>query len=554
MRWPYPSDGQDPWYDAFAAMVSSQDASAYAGFEDRNTFISGGGTFTFTAATGEVEWTAPIRIVLPSTGTTQNATTPLVVTLQDGQCAYVLLDRGSTAPNNLAVLTAFALPPVNRDEILVLFIRVGARIHFRNGLVLSDGDPVEVFDGPSSGGGGFDNTIELQVQGNPLGAVSTINFVGGSVPSGSVVAGTATIPISAGLKSEAITTTPLLIDGSNIARAFYVTGMGTDAEVTLPPSGALPDQLFFVKNLLVGHKVTLFPRPPDLIEGETSYVLESYNDEALFQSAGGSWFVVTEKRLTNPAGINGELQFNDNGNFGASPNLLWNAGSITLFVDGILDVSGTIKSETGLEILNDRFVVNALGDITRLNSIDTSFPSIQGDPGTVLTNDGSGGLTWEEPYVTPPGGPESSLQFRSGTSFSGSANLLWDEVLSELTVTGRIKGLLTPVDPTEAANKQYVDDAIGALTFTVITVTNADPIPLEADVVLVNGPGGLAIPLPPASGNSGKQLVVKKIDANAADELVADGTETIDGESSLPLLIQWEARTLISDGSNWFII
>jgi hypothetical protein len=51
----------------------------------------------------------------------------------------------------------------------------------------------------------------------------------------------------------------------------------------------------------------------------------------------------------------------------------------------------TVTSLTGAA---GQFVVDAAGNITKLNNLTTSFPSAQGAPGTVLTNDGAGVLTW----------------------------------------------------------------------------------------------------------------------------------------------------------------
>lgn len=41
------------------------------------------------------------------------------------------------------------------------------------------------------------------------------------------------------------------------------------------------------------------------------------------------------------------------------------------------------------------------GDITRINGLDTSFPSVQGAAGSQLTNDGSGNLSWQLPTTSP---------------------------------------------------------------------------------------------------------------------------------------------------------
>ena len=87
-----------------------------------------------------------------------------------------------------------------------------------------------------------------------------------------------------------------------------------------------------------------------------------------------------------PGGNLNTLQFNNNGvldGFGT-----WNGT--------IMGIGGTTLSSDGTATFgNGNFVVNTSGNITTLNGIATNFPSSQGGVGQVLTNDGSGNLTWQ---------------------------------------------------------------------------------------------------------------------------------------------------------------
>lgn len=61
------------------------------------------------------------------------------------------------------------------------------------------------------------------------------------------------------------------------------------------------------------------------------------------------------------------------------------------------DSAGTIQltwSTTGISTGLGKFLIDATGNITKINNIATSFPSAQGGTNTILNNDGSGNLTW----------------------------------------------------------------------------------------------------------------------------------------------------------------
>ena len=76
------------------------------------------------------------------------------------------------------------------------------------------------------------------------------------------------------------------------------------------------------------------------------------------------------------------------------------------------------------------------------------------------------------------------------------------------------------------------------------------------DFVLANANGGaITITLPAVSTPFiGARIEVKKIDSstNAVTIATADSA-TIDGASTITLSTQYEAYTMVSDGSNWFV-
>ena len=67
--------------------------------------------------------------------------------------------------------------------------------------------------------------------------------------------------------------------------------------------------------------------------------------------------------------------------------------------------------------------------------------------------------------------------------------------------------------------------------------------------------GDITITLPLAANMEGKKLHFKRIDDSGnAITLDANGSETIDGETTQSLSVQYSGITMISNGSGWYII
>lgn len=104
------------------------------------------------------------------------------------------------------------------------------------------------------------------------------------------------------------------------------------------------------------------------------------------------------------------------------------------------------------------------------------------------------------------------------------------------------------VDTTQLAN--------GAVTEAKRERTVASPTtsvnPVTADVNLCTaGSGGITLTLPSASGNTGRIIYIKKIDAGVGNVIISGA---IDGGSQKILYYQYESMTVVSNGSSWYII
>ena len=67
--------------------------------------------------------------------------------------------------------------------------------------------------------------------------------------------------------------------------------------------------------------------------------------------------------------------------------------------------------------------------------------------------------------------------------------------------------------------------------------------------------GNVTITLPTASANAGYRFYIKRIDGSGNSCAVTrSGSDTIDGQTSLSLALQYTSITVISDGCLWYII
>ena len=90
----------------------------------------------------------------------------------------------------------------------------------------------------------------------------------------------------------------------------------------------------------------------------------------------------------------------------------------------------------------------------------------------------------------------------------------------------------------------------------VAAATSSQLFPRFSSVMLADASGGaVVIDLPPSSQSKGRRLAVKKTDgtANTVTVQPAPG-ELIDGATSLILSTAFASTTLVSDGTNWWVL
>lgn len=92
--------------------------------------------------------------------------------------------------------------------------------------------------------------------------------------------------------------------------------------------------------------------------------------------------------------------------------------------------------------------------------------------------------------------------------------------------------------------------AVSTQTGTTYTISNTDTV-----VIADATSNGVTVTLPVASTVTGYRYYVKRKDGTANTVSIArSGSDTIDGATSQTLNAQYTSVTVVSDGSNWYII
>jgi hypothetical protein len=224
MSWPFPAEGQDPWFEALEGFFNATDQSGYASREDRHIILQGGGPISF-AASGVLSFGSDLEILAAITGFQWRVDGPTSVTMDDGQVLYVDLVRAPT--NSLPVTPVVASQVPSSDSALILAVRRGSTIYFRNGASLLVSESLASI--AASGGGGSVFPVAFQVNDN-LGFITTpTNFLDGLRELG--VAG----EVSAVIVSQEIDGTA----GNTKVELYKVDPSGAETQITVTDSISL---------------------------------------------------------------------------------------------------------------------------------------------------------------------------------------------------------------------------------------------------------------------------------------------------------------------------
>jgi len=143
----YPEENEDPHWESMESFFQGVDTHLFAGYEDRGVFLTGGGTFTWDAETGTLEWDADVVLNTLSTGILQTLAAGSQE-IADGEIWYVDMTRGALSAVELESAAASSVSA--NTATLPLAFRIGDILYFRNGTRVEDGFSGGIFDTASA--------------------------------------------------------------------------------------------------------------------------------------------------------------------------------------------------------------------------------------------------------------------------------------------------------------------------------------------------------------------------------------------------------------------
>lgn len=172
-----PSPLEEPWEDSINSFFSDTDANLFSAVTDRNLIVTGGGTVTFDASSGQLTWTEPFVLINFVTGFYQYVVDPTTTvppdtatTLNPGEFLFARQVRGlDDIIGNLEldpiVTTKLLTSPRKEFHIdTVICFRWNNTIIFHGGQVLPSGVPTPILIAPPVASLVFNYSVFLQSQ------------------------------------------------------------------------------------------------------------------------------------------------------------------------------------------------------------------------------------------------------------------------------------------------------------------------------------------------------------------------------------------------------
>ena len=107
-------------------------------------------------------------------------------------------------------------------------------------------------------------------------------------------------------------------------------------------------------------------------------------------------------------------------------------------------------------------------------------------------------------------------------------------------------------------NAEHIGDILGLtvnsedISYTLDEIITATTLTENHYMIMVNGTA--TITLPAAADHTNRMYTIKNIHSTGSVVIDANESETIDGEQTIGLNLQYQYLTIVCDGDEWFII
>jgi len=237
----------------------------------------------------------------------------------------------------------------------------------------------------------------------------------------------------------------------------------------------------------------------------------------------------------------------------------------------VLVPSGSLSGSSTLEIVGNTYLGGTL-NVTGAVALATQTTGSAAGPSSFLAVNASGVVILDEPAGGggSPGGSDTQVQFNDGGSaLGGDAGLTYVKGTDVLSGSGQWTiggGLITTGDISGSGTLEVGGNATlgGNLNVSGAQVVNRTAATTTYSVTATdyyigcntNG-GAFTVTLPATSGLEGRILCIKDEQGEAGTNtltLSCSNAETLDGQTTRVIDTNYSSLTMVSDGSNWFII
>ena len=200
-----------------------------------------------------------------------------------------------------------------------------------------------------------------------------------------LVGGYSAKSIAGGAQTTALTITDGNTTGTGQFRMIEFTGTITGNQIVTIPLDV--ETFYFLRNTTSGAYTVQFKYVSGSDSG-TTFSATDKGDKLVFATANdGTNPQIKEIALSSPpGGSNTQVQFNDSGSFGGSANLTWDGSNLSIAAQGDLRLQDTTGGQ---------YIAQEAAGTTTTYTI--TWPGAQATAsGQVLSNNGSGALSWAE--------------------------------------------------------------------------------------------------------------------------------------------------------------